>query len=687
MSLPFKMINAVTAIAILIGFFPNGAFSQIDSLVLEDFNTQDFLIWPSSAWAGVVRDESDYVTGPRSFRFSPAAGKNQCVIYFTGISPKRPLNDFTDISFWIKKSKDYKGDSLTLHLKQYSNPLQVLRIHLDTSWTKIVTGIPCSLDSLGELGLILDDSSTSGHIWLDRIMGETHALATTKTLSASGFRPIFDSRINQWNTYFAPPGITWNDNQAGLDQRNANFGDSLKLFLNPAQVQAVDLSLSPPIEVTRMVHGSEVREKEYRLYGLFEAHMSAKAVRGVIDGLFLYRDNPWQEIDFEIAHSENPRLVCLTKYFNRSSAAYGEPSRVIIPNSTEYMHYYAIKWTSSSVELYIDSVLAHRFDTKIPNRPMQFRTNIWSALSGWAGTYKNDSARMDIDWVRYSCQEPCNSVSQPPPVPYIIATPVLGIAPLNVTFNGINNGGPIDSLRWSFPPLTGNFASNPQSAILPVAGYYGASLQMYGPGGSNQYSQNGIIQVTAPPAPAAPILGYPISGAVDQATNLSFNWNLSSGANTYRFQISTDQRFLSIFLDDSGLTSNNKIVGPLAPGTTYYWRVRGKNSGGWGAPSEVWSFSTRSTTFILELNSRIPTRWNLERITTHSGASQHRLSVPISGYTQVQILGIQGQRILEISQNLQPGVYLIQQSIDVSIAAIYCRILSSGHLRFQKRIQ
>lgn len=61
----------------------------------------------------------------------------------------------------------------------------------------------------------------------------------------------------------------------------------------------------------------------------------------------------------------------------------------------------------------------------------------------------------------------------------------------------------------------------------------------------------------------------------------------------YRLQLAFDSLFANLVFDDSTLISNTMEIGPLFNGTTYYWRVRAKNSFG-PSPSwsDIWRFST-----------------------------------------------------------------------------------------------
>ena len=93
-------------------------------------------------------------------------------------------------------------------------------------------------------------------------------------------------------------------------------------------------------------------------------------------------------------------------------------------------------------------------------------------------------------------------------------------------------------------------------------------------------------------ATGTPTLVAPADASVNQATSPMMIWNVVQGANTYRLQISTTNTFASTVYDDSTRTSTSQAIPGLAVGTTYYWRVDSKISGGTSAYSNVWSFTT-----------------------------------------------------------------------------------------------
>ncbi len=95
-----------------------------------------------------------------------------------------------------------------------------------------------------------------------------------------------------------------------------------------------------------------------------------------------------------------------------------------------------------------------------------------------------------------------------------------------------------------------------------------------------------------PPAPAAPVLLSPADGAVNVPIPASLSWAASSGATSYRVQVSASSSFTTTVYDQSGLTATSTSVSGLSGNTLYYWRVNATNAGGTSTWSAVWSFTT-----------------------------------------------------------------------------------------------
>ena len=110
-------------------------------------------------------------------------------------------------------------------------------------------------------------------------------------------------------------------------------------------------------------------------------------------------------------------------------------------------------------------------------------------------------------------------------------------------------------------------------------------------GGTSTWSTAwNFTTIVAPPS--APTLALPANGATGIATSPALGWNASSGATSYRLQVSTSDTFSTTVFDQSGITGTSQAVSGLGNNTLYYWRVNATNAGGTSSWSTSWNFTT-----------------------------------------------------------------------------------------------
>ncbi len=152
-------------------------------------------------------------------------------------------------------------------------------------------------------------------------------------------------------------------------------------------------------------------------------------------------------------------------------------------------------------------------------------------------------------------------------------------------------------------------------------------------GGWGTYSSTWSFSSWTTPAQVTTI--SPANLATGLVNPLTFQWNKVSGATNYNLQISTSNTFVSYVVNDTTLTDSISSKSGLSAGTTYYWRVRAKNSAGWGTVSTTASFTTLSVptaiTTVYPASSAtgvgipVPFLWNIK-----SGITNYNLQVSTS---------------------------------------------------------
>jgi uncharacterized protein YjdB len=101
--------------------------------------------------------------------------------------------------------------------------------------------------------------------------------------------------------------------------------------------------------------------------------------------------------------------------------------------------------------------------------------------------------------------------------------------------------------------------------------------------------------------PSAPQLESPINNATGVAKNPVLKWKTAANAQTYQLQVSKTQDFGILAINADNLNSLQFSPQILENNTSYFWRVRAKNSKGTSSWSSIWNFKTVQASTIPEI--------------------------------------------------------------------------------------
>ncbi|UCD63461.1 MAG: discoidin domain-containing protein [Candidatus Zixiibacteriota bacterium] len=127
----------------------------------------------------------------------------------------------------------------------------------------------------------------------------------------------------------------------------------------------------------------------------------------------------------------------------------------------------------------------------------------------------------------------------------------------------------------------GDYTRSPDS--VEMTAYYDGRTWLY-------YGASLVAGPSCPPPPP-PSLAGPSNGSSGLEEPILLAWNSSSGADNYQVQVDDIPYFANQEVNQQTAGLTYSVTG-LAEGTTYYWRVRAADTCGWGAWSQVWSFTT-----------------------------------------------------------------------------------------------
>ena len=194
------------------------------------------------------------------------------------------------------------------------------------------------------------------------------------------------------------------------------------------------------------------------------------------------------------------------------------------------------------------------------------------------------------------------------------------------------------------------------------------SLHGYSPGTQGKILRYNSFLVTAPQ------LLSPANGAAGIIHSPTLSWQPQEEATLYHLQVSIQPDFSSLLIDESDLTATNYQLTGLTAGTIYYWRVRGVNSTGYNRWSQVWNFTTSSSSGFHPIDESIPDKFYLSSNYPNpfNAVTQFKFGLPTAGEVELIIWDIQGWKICELlRKKLSAGEYQVSWNAENFPSGIY----------------
>jgi hypothetical protein len=258
---------------------------------------------------------------------------------------------------------------------------------------------------------------------------------------------------------------------------------------------------------------------------------------------------------------------------------------------------------------------------------------------------------------------------------------------------------PGTSLKW-YSSLDGEIGSGTSFLVEALGlseGEHQISLDVTDSEGASSFSNPITIFIYhTPPATTTPVyetpdkinLIEPQDGALDIATNTEVLWDDVSFAETYQFQLSTNQYFNDPVIDVENVSATNYPLSELNEGVVYFWRVRGNNKGEFGDWSDTWSFKTVIYTSD-EDQKEIPKETELKQNYPNPFNPITNLNYSISetGNTKLVVYNVLGQEVATLINAIKsPGNYSLSFNASDLSSGIYIYQLKTPHKTITKRM-
>ena len=144
----------------------------------------------------------------------------------------------------------------------------------------------------------------------------------------------------------------------------------------------------------------------------------------------------------------------------------------------------------------------------------------------------------------------------------------------------------------SFSPTSINEAGNVTMQVSNINGATPQAYTIHVKANSNSVNQNIDVQLNVTNSSfESPNLTLPANGASGIGLSQELKWEADINVSNYDVQVALNSSFTTI-ISSGNVATNSYAVSGLSENTTYYWRVKPKNSCGEGNYSEAFNFET-----------------------------------------------------------------------------------------------
>ncbi len=189
--------------------------------------------------------------------------------------------------------------------------------------------------------------------------------------------------------------------------------------------------------------------------------------------------------------------------------------------------------------------------------------------------------------------------------------------------------------------------------------------------------------------PFQPALTSPANSATGLSTSPTLSWHSTVGAVSYHLQVSSNELFTALVVDDSTLTDTSKVAAALPDSTLYYWRVRAKNGAGVSDYSPIWDFATSIVIGINRLGDAVPSSFGLSQNYPNpfNPTTNIEFKIAKQSYVTIEVFDMLGHRINTLVNEVKsPGIYGVTVDGSTLASGTYFYTMKADNFTMSKKL-
>jgi hypothetical protein len=170
--------------------------------------------------------------------------------------------------------------------------------------------------------------------------------------------------------------------------------------------------------------------------------------------------------------------------------------------------------------------------------------------------------------------------------------------------------------------------------------------------------------------------------------SVAFRWNQTPGAEKYFLELCKDQLFVNIVKRDSTRLDTALTISGLEVNTKYFWRVRAKNSAGYGLWSDAGNLTVTAVGIIVQKDRLEGEDLLLNYPNPFGSTTTIRFHVPVKEFVSLKIVDVVGREIaVLVSEVRSPGRYEVKfEAANLPPGLLFCVFTSASGISKRKML-